>query len=192
NSVLVSRKGHVPCLEHTNHQARLPRGWQRERREIYFLETSAEKIFLLSAASASPCGASISPACPSPRRSAAPSGSPISTSRARRHLPMKRSWSCSTSCGRASEREKYLVPTGLQASGTCGPERVEFGAPNSVSDGVALSSLPSGESEPSVTLALAPSGFSSGGGLGIHEPGSQTWGGFLIATAPSGRARQRA
>lgn len=33
---------------------------------------------------------------------------------------------------------------------------------------------------------------SSGDGLGIHQPGSNTRGGFFTATAPSGRARDRA
>jgi hypothetical protein len=33
---------------------------------------------------------------------------------------------------------------------------------------------------------------SSSDGLGIHQPGSNTRGGFFTATAPSGRARQRA
>lgn len=34
--------------------------------------------------------------------------------------------------------------------------------------------------------------FSSGGGLGIHQPGSMTWGGRIAPPAPSGRARDRA
>lgn len=56
------------------------------------------------------------------------------------------------------------APTGLQASGVCGPERVEFGA----------------------------SQFSSGDGLGIQQPGSNTWGGLFVPTAPSGRADESA
>ncbi len=42
-----------------------------------------------------------------------------------------------------------------------------------------------------VSSNLTPA-TSSGGGLGIHQPGSMTRGGDLLATAPSGRARLRA
>jgi len=62
----------------------------------------------------------------------------------------------------------------------------------SVSDGVVNGSLPSGESEPSVTLARAPSGFSSGDGLGIQQPGSNTRGFAFMRQPASGRARDRA
>jgi len=83
---------------------------QGERREIFFLDTWGEKIFLHSGASASHCSASTSLGLRSRNVSApiliksptAQCALPISTSRARRRLPMKRSWSCSTSCGRAS------------------------------------------------------------------------------------------
>jgi hypothetical protein len=63
--------------------------------------------------------------------------------------------------------------------------------PTSVSDGEFNSSLPSGQSEPSVTLACTPPDSSSGDGLGIHQPGSMTWGGSEATPAPSGRARDR-
>jgi hypothetical protein len=43
--------------------------------------------------------------------------------------------------------------------------------------------------DPSVAMVV---NFSSGGGLGNHQPGSHTSGGFFIATARSGRARDRA
>lgn len=33
---------------------------------------------------------------------------------------------------------------------------------------------------------------SSGDGLGIQQPGSMTWGGLLVPTAPSGRADESA
>jgi hypothetical protein len=42
------------------------------------------------------------------------------------------------------------------------------------------------------TRKCVPHHSSSGGGLGILEPGSNTRGGSLYATAPSGRARDRA
>ena len=42
------------------------------------------------------------------------------------------------------------------------------------------------------TRKCVPHPFSSGGGLGIHQPGSNTRGGCMYATAPSGRARDRA
>lgn len=63
---------------------------------------------------------------------------------------------------------------------------------NKVSDGSFTGSLPSGEIEPSVTLASLPSGFTSSDGLGNHQPGSMTWGDRFAMTAPSGRARNRA
>jgi hypothetical protein len=61
-----------------------------------------------------------------------------------------------------------------------------------VSDGIANGSLPSGEIEPSVTLALVPSESSSGGGLGIHQPGSITCGFAIVRQPASGTARDRA
>lgn len=94
----VLRGGLVPCREHRISGGRC----QGERREIYFLETSGEKIFLRSGASASRCGALTSLASRSHSASAKPSASPTSTFRARPRLPTKRSWSCSTNCGRAS------------------------------------------------------------------------------------------
>jgi hypothetical protein len=45
---------------------------------------------------------------------------------------------------------------------------------------------------PVLALGTARCSTSSGGGLGIHQPGSNTRGGFFAATAPSGRARDRA
>jgi hypothetical protein len=43
-----------------------------------------------------------------------------------------------------------------------------------------------------VTLASLPSGSSSGDGLGIHQPGSNTRGTRAKVKTPSGRARDRA
>lgn len=63
---------------------------------------------------------------------------------------------------------------------------------NSVSGGAFAGSLPSGEIEPSVTLACPPSESSSGDGLGIHQPGSMTRGFAIVLQSPSGRARDRA
>jgi hypothetical protein len=71
-------------------------------------------------------------------------------------------------------------------------DRAERRSANSVTDGAANGSLPSGESEPWVTLALAPSVFGSGGGLGIQQPGSMTRGTRAKVQTPSGRARNRA
>ncbi len=65
-------------------------------------------------------------------------------------------------------------------------------ATNSVSDGATYGSLPLGESEPSVTLVRVPSEFSSGDGLGIHQPGSNTRGFAVVRQPASGRARDRA
>jgi hypothetical protein len=74
---------------------------------------------------------------------------------------------------------------------TAGLAPSAVGATLSVSDGV-LSSSRETETEPSATLASAPSEFSSGDGLGIQQPGSITWGGREPTPAPSGRARDRA
>jgi hypothetical protein len=43
-----------------------------------------------------------------------------------------------------------------------------------------------------VTAGKTALHFSSGDGLGIHQPGSITWVGDIVATGPSGRARDRA
>jgi hypothetical protein len=66
------------------------------------------------------------------------------------------------------------------------------GAVDFFSDGALVRSLPSGEIEPSVTSASAPSESSSGDGLGNLEPGSITSGDRFAVTAGSGRARNRA
>lgn len=260
---------------------------EAHRPRIRFFETSREKNFLRLVASASHCGARTSPASRSRKRPAAPHARPISTSTAQPRLPMKRSWSCWTNCGRASgperlpsreaassrrqitgvgtdgaasasaSRPSYLLAHGDPASVKGGeggrvlarttgnnaeltlsrdvraaaaaeinvrsdssPMRdgrtwdqppgltngdslvlqrrltgrgpCDSGAINSVSDGAGLRSLPSGEIEPSVMLASVPSESSSGGGLGIQQPGSHTWGGFFMPTAPSGRADESA
>lgn len=93
-----------------NHQKGARGGCLGERPEIYFHESCVEKIFPLSAASALRCSASTSPAKRSHRVSANPTkarfGSPTSTSRARRLLPMKRSWPCLTSSGRVSGHDR--------------------------------------------------------------------------------------
>lgn len=47
-------------------------------------------------------------------------------------------------------------------------------------------------SERGVTAGETAPNSSSGDGLGIHEPGSMTWGGDTVATAPSGRADESA
>lgn len=82
-----------------SNQASPLRFCQREHREIYFLETLAEKIFPLLAASVSRCGELRSLAWRSRRSSANPSASLISTSPARRRLHTRHSWPCSTNCG---------------------------------------------------------------------------------------------
>lgn len=82
-------------------QAGMRRFCQGERREIYFRDTLAEKIFLPLVASASHSGASTSPASCSHSSSARPSVSPISTSPARRRRLTKLSWLSSTNCGRS-------------------------------------------------------------------------------------------
>ena len=136
NSALVLRnRGFVPCPEHTNHQARLPRGWQREHEEQLFLETWREKNFLSSGASASKSGPT------RPRRAFrsswnAPSATPIFSSPASANLT-------------PASRTRYSARSSVETS-------------------------------------------SSGGGLGIHEPGSIISGGFFIAPARSGRAAEAA
>lgn len=81
---------------------------------------------------------------------------------------------------------EYPAPTGLQASGTCGPERVEFGALNFCSGGAAVARLAHNQE---VVGSIPTPATSSGDGLGI---GSMTWGGFFVPTAPSGRADESA
>lgn len=87
-------------------RARCRQCGQGEREEIHFFETSLEKNFLRSGASASNCSASTSPASRSPKRPDAHRAKPISTSTERPRLHMKRSWSSWTNCGRASGRDR--------------------------------------------------------------------------------------
>lgn len=85
-----------------SNRAHCRRCGQGERGEIRFSETFAWKIFLHSAASASLYGASTSPVSHSRSAPAAAIGKATSTSRARRRLPMRRSWPFSMSFVRAS------------------------------------------------------------------------------------------
>lgn len=100
STVLLRCVGGVSCP--FPNRARCRRCGQGEREEIRFLETSAWKVFLLSDASASRCGALTSPASRSLRRPAARIARPTSTSKARRLRLTRSSWSCSTSYVRAS------------------------------------------------------------------------------------------
>lgn len=77
--------------------------------EIFFLKSSAKKIFPRLAGSAW-CYGRTSPASISRSASDAPSASPTSTSRARRRLPMKRSWPCSTKCARVGVQGSSVSP----------------------------------------------------------------------------------
>lgn len=111
-----------------------------EREEQLFLESWREKNCLSSAASALRFGLTrlrrtyrSAPASPSAPRTC--------TSTATASRLTRRSWLCLTNYGLASGPEKYPAPTGLQASGVCGPERVEFGAPISCGGGAAAARL---------------------------------------------------
>jgi len=196
---------------------------QGERREIYFPDIWGEKIFPLSGASASHCSASTSPASRSRSVSAlirtssptAPFASPISTSRARRRLPMKRSWSCSTSCVRGSGHESQakepkanarsaVATSGRLAMGSSRPvtgrsvtatsERMdvtggESAAQNSCVGGAAVARQ---SHKLKVAGSIPAPATSSGDGLGFHQPGSMTRGFASLRQPPSGRARDRA
>lgn len=105
-----------------------------ERFEQSFEETRGPNVCRRLAVSAAKSGATRSPTSSWRSAPAARSGPRSSISRASASLPMRCSWSCSTSCGRVSGRDI-----------------------NSVSDGGLTRSLPSGEIESAVTLASPPS-----------------------------------
>jgi hypothetical protein len=151
---------------------------QGERSEIYFRESLGEKIFLLSAASALRFGGMTSPASFSRSASARPSVSPTSTSPARRRRLMRRLWSFSTNCGPVNGPD--ISCGGVEGHATSGSPSKRY-AP------VARSHRGAGI-EPGPQEFI----FSSGDGLGNHQPGSITWGGQVRTPAPSGRARDRA
>lgn len=215
-------------------------------------------------------------ACISPRPSAAASATPTFSSPAsasrmralcwRSRLPSSSELIArSTNYGPASGPEKYSAPTGLQASGTCGPERAEIGAlisvhplpssapvgdhlkgdasptvgmkglassttrqkrdnrdvrsvqgPASEIPAAGYAALGRGPRNPRSLITGSGAGlaisedycprcgviesscvcdyvkFSSGDGLGIHQPGSMTRGTRAKVKTPSGRARVRA
>lgn len=178
-------------------QAPVLRGSQGERREIYFRETLAGKIFLPSAGYASRCGASTSPALRSHRSSARPSASRTSTSPARRLRPTKRSWPCLTSCGHASAFNRIQegpLPQGGEGMRVLGSERWCSLAHKAAGLYGQREETPHQPPAPFSrgTRKCVPHKFSSGDGLGIQQPGSMTWGDRLAMPAPSGRARDRA
>jgi len=80
-----------------------------ERFEQLFEEISPENVFPNSGASAASFGPTKRPMSSSRSGRAAPSARRNSTSRGTASLPMKRSWSCSTSCVRASGLEIQMV-----------------------------------------------------------------------------------
>jgi hypothetical protein len=196
------------CL--LSNRAHCRRRGQGERGEIRFSEISGWKIFLLSAACASPFGAPTSLASRSRREPDAPIGRPISTSRARRLLPMRLSWPCSTSFDRASARDSQILPQGAVSTSECPvvTERLVSCRDHSPRGYAAVNAdqLGWGSNRPSsganrkerfgtavgVTAGETALNSSSGDGLGNHQPGSMTCG-FAIARQPaSGRARDRA
>jgi hypothetical protein len=89
--------------------------------------------------------------------------------------------------GRGSRNNGSLITgsgAGLAIS-DCKPEQLE-------TDGDRMSELAAQHVTSADVAAPIDHFFSSGDGLGIHQPGSNTRGGDLVATAPSGRARDRA
>ena len=191
-----------------NHSRGVRRGLG-EREEIDFFETCGRRIFRHSGASASLSGASTSPASHSRKRPAARHGRLISTSTAQPHLPMKRSWSCSTNCDRASGLEDYCPRCGvIESSCICNyilsrermqrkhratrpVDRCGFRSTLVAAVGVCRRNVEQG-GRTTADQELAAQSFSSGDGLGIQQPGSNTWGGFFVPTAPSGRADESA
>ncbi len=108
----------------SSNRARCRLSGQGEREEIHFFETSPEKNFLHSGASASNCLASTSLASRSRRRRAARRGKLISTSTAQPRLPTKRSWLSWTNCARAGGLKEY--PRGVRYSSQ-GSQRTVIG-----------------------------------------------------------------
>lgn len=239
---------------------------QGERFEQSFEETRAPNDCRNSGASSASFGRRKSRTSSSRNARAARSAPRNSTSQATASLPMKRSWSCSTNCGRASGREflaetrraagTFLFKGAVQSSeiepdersqDTCGildfegsrgrqagrrDEAVASGAERCERDvraengcvdttlkcrsesnqrQVRSAGKPQGPRKTTVNpgrkvvsrrdcrAAVCARGdepratiFSSGDGLGIHQPGSITRGTRAKVKTPSGRARERA
>lgn len=72
----------------------------------------------------------------------------------------------------------------LTGRGSC-----DSGAANFCSGGAAVARLAHNQE---VVGSIPTPATSSGDGLGIQQPGSMTWGGFFVPTAPSGRADESA
>lgn len=156
--VRVALSGSVPSWEQLNRYRRFGLG---EREEQLFLEIWREKNYLFSAASALRSG-------PTRRQrtcrnsSGAANATPTSSSKAsasRMHASPTSSWA------RSFLNAVWSSPVARKAHNLQVVSSNLTAATNSVSDGVAYGSLPSGESEPSVTLAHAPSEFISCGGV---------------------------
>lgn len=148
-----------------------------ERFEQVFEEIHRPNDCRNSAASVSRSGLTRSRTLSSRSASAARSGPHSSTSPAIASRLTRRSWPCSTSYGPASGLEEY--PRGVRYSpqGSLRKGRKHLGA-----DDRSLAAL-------SARLVFFSS---SGGGLGIHQPGSMTRGTRAKVKTPSGRARDRA
>ncbi len=118
----------------------------------------------------------------SPSARAARSARLNSTSQGTGSLPMRRSWSFSTNCGRASGRDQSCggVESGHASALRRLPAKYQVGPARDF------------PIKPRAGVAPGPQDFSSGDGLGNHQPGSNTWGGRNTRPAPSGRARDRA
>jgi len=130
----------------------------------------------------------------SPCARASLSAAPSSGYRASVSLPMKSSWSCSTKSAGVHATESRAKATKGKAgqAGVTGPVRRST-AGTGLRVGVSGAGLTATSEFMDVTVRRdGQPFFSSGAGLGIHEPGSQTSGGFFIAMARSGRARDRA
>ena len=177
----VALSGGVPSWE--PNQACGQRGCQGERFEQLFEEMSGPNNCRSSAVSVASSGLIKSRTSSSRRGPAARSARRSSTSPAIANLPMKRSWSCLTNCGRAGELDS-------SRGGVEGHAR----APSVECDGVygEARTAPAHNGSQRRYQARPASIHSSGDGLGILEPGSNTSGGFFTATARSGRARDRA
>jgi hypothetical protein len=148
-----------------------------------------------------------SPAASSPRGGfrialERPNASPTSTFRARRRLPMKRSWPCSTSYDPASELDRIQLctpdwPVGPQINRAWCVEaglRAPRAQDGSIRRCRASERFP-GTAAGGLVCGLnrsSPAIYSSSDGLGNHQPGSITCGFAIVRQPASGRARDRA
>ena len=80
--------------------------------------------------------------------------------------------------------DSLVLQPALTGRGSC-----DSGAANFCSGGAAVARQAHNQE---VVGSIPTPATSSGDGLGIQQPGSMTWGGFFVPTAPSGRADESA